>query len=123
MWPTGIEAITVDGEISSISQQDGTLQWTLPVTELAYDLTQPANLPVVVLASLVSDIDRFSGFPQPPRISALVVDKRSGRTVYETLESVSGPSRSIQFNPQRDEGKLMIDFSHWQLDLTFPKPR
>ena len=120
---TGIEAITVDGEICSISQQDGTLQWTLPVTDLAYDPTQPANLPVVVLASLVSDIDRFTGFPQPPRISALVVDKRSGRTVYETLESVSGPSRSIQFNPQRDEGKLMIDFSHWQLDLTFPKPR
>jgi len=120
---TGNEAITVDGEICSINHEDGALQWSLPVTELAYESTQPANLPVLVLASLVSDIDRFTGFPQPPRISAMVVDKRSGRTVYETLEPVSGPSRSIQFNPLIDEGKLMIDFAHWQLKLTFPKPQ
>ena len=121
--PPSIAAFTIDGFVCSVHPTDGTLQWSVPVADLAFDTAQPSSLPVLVLASLQSEIDRFTGVSQPPQLSALVLDKRTGRRIYETQELMTPIGRGVQFNPMIDERKLVIDFYNWQLELSFPPPK
>lgn len=111
-------SFTLDGFVSSISRKDGKIQWSIPVTELAYDAAQPTNLPVLVLASMQSETDKLSGVPVSPRMAVLVLNKRSGHKIYEKREPITSIGRGVQFAPQIDEQKLIIDFYNWQLNLT-----
>ena len=114
-----IAAFTVDGFVCSVARSDGKLQWSVPVADLAFDTSQVSTLPVLVLASLQTEVDRFAGFPLSPRLSVLVLDKKTGKKLYEKLESNIPVGRGVQFNPMVDEGKLVIDFYNWQLNLNF----
>jgi hypothetical protein len=92
---------------------------------LAYDFGQPSNIPVFVLASRQTDAFRQAALTQ--RLSVLILDKRTGREVYnKTMDPVAaGPTtfspfgRGIQFTPKIDEQKLLIDFQDWNMELKF----
>ena len=114
-----IASFTLDGFVCSINAADGTLQWAKPVNDLAYDTAQSSRLPVLVLASWQSEVERFAGLPLAPRISVLILDKRTGNKVYEKQEAGTPIGRGVQFIPMIDDRKLVIDFYNWQLNLTF----
>lgn len=119
--PTSTSSFTLDGFVCGVNRPDEKLKWSVPVTDLAYDTSQPTNLPVMVLASYQSEIDKFAGLAMtPPRLSVLVLDKRTGRKLYEKQEPVGMIGRGVQFTPLIDERKVIIDFYNWQLDLTIP---
>jgi len=114
--------VAVDGSVCAVNQSDGHVAWSASVGQLAYDYGQPVNVPVLVLASRQSVTNRFG----MQRLSALVLDKRNGRVVFETpeppprnQETFSTTSRGAQFIPIVDEKKLIVDFQDWNLELTF----
>ena len=123
MGSPSIAAFTLDGFVCSIRRKEATLEWAVPVNDLAFDTAQSSHLPVLVLAAWQSDMDRISGFPLSPRLSVLVLDKRTGRKVYEKQEAMTPIGRGVQFNPMIDDRKLVIDFYNWQLNLTFLAPK
>ena len=114
---------TIDGIVCSIDRKDGKVLWSVPVTELAFDTAQPASVPVLVLASWLRDIDARNGFPLLPKLSSLILDKRTGAKIYEKQETLDPGGRGVQFVPSTDNRKLVVDFYHFQLELTFPQPK
>lgn len=116
--PASDRAFTVDGCACAIDDKDGQLVWTVPIEQTAFDYTQSSQLPVLVLAARHSEFDQLGRFQLMPRLTAMVLDKRTGKTVYET-EETSPINRGPQFTPLIDERKLIIDFQSWNLELTF----
>jgi outer membrane protein assembly factor BamB len=116
----GSASVTVDGYACAIGRNDGQILWSVPLKELAFDPTQSAKLPVLILAARFIDYDRQGQFAPSHRLSAMILDKQTGRNIYETLESLSPVSRAVQCIPMIDERKLIVDFTAWQLELTFP---
>ncbi len=113
-------AFTIDGIVCSIDKKEGKVLWSVPVAELAFDTAQPASVPVLVLASWFVDIDARNGFPLSPKLSSLILDKRTGARIYEKQEALDPGGRGVQFVPSIDDRKLVVDFYHFQLELTFP---
>ncbi|WP_010588201.1 outer membrane protein assembly factor BamB family protein [Schlesneria paludicola] len=113
-------AFTVDGIACAIDATEGKIVWSVPIEQLAYDFTQPAYLPVLVLAARHSENDVLRRFGHMPRGSVMILDKRTGRLVYESQETTSPNFRSAQFIPKIDEQKLVVDFLDWNLELSFP---
>ena len=116
------EAFTIDGIVCSIDNKDGKVMWSVPVTELGFDTAQPASVPVLVLASWFVDVDARNGFPSP-KLSSLILDKRTGAKIYENQESSTPVGRGVQFVPSIDTRKLVVDFYNFQLELTFPQTK
>ncbi len=116
-------AFTIDGTVCSIDRKDGKVLWSVPVTELAFDTAQPASVPVLVLASWFVDLDARNGFPLSPKLSSLILDKRTGAKIYEKQETLDPGGRGVQFVPSIDNRKLVVDFYHFQLELTFPQSK
>ena len=53
------------------------------------------------------------------RLSAKILDKRTGELLYEALENaVKGVAR---LEPDPDNHRIVAAFDDWQLDLTIPK--
>lgn len=113
-------AFTVDGIACAINPNDGKIAWSVPVEQLAFDFTQPAYLPVLVLAARHTENDVLRRFGHTPRCSVLILDKRTGRLVYESQETTTPNFRAAQFIPHIDEQKLVVDFLDWNLELSFP---
>ena len=116
-------AFTIDGTVCSIDRNDGKVLWSVPVAELAFDTAQPVSVPVLVLASWYVDIDARNGFPLAPKLSSLILDKRTGAKIYEKQEALDPGGRGVQFVPSIDNRKLVVDFYHFQLELTFPQSK
>ena len=111
---------TVDGVVCGVDIKTRTLLWTVDVEKSAYNCFQPPELPVIVLAARHSELDRMSGLPTINRLSALVLDKKTGRTLYQTQETLPPNTRGIQFIPLPDEKKLVLDFQTWNLTFSYP---
>ena len=109
----------VQGYVSSIQRADGRRLWTTPVKDVGFDRLQPTRLPVLLLSNQVNGAaaDPFSNMS---RLSATLLDKRTGRLLYETREN----SRNMppRLEPDPDQRRLVANFHGWQLDLTFPEP-
>lgn len=105
---------TIDGAVCGCDQKTGHLNWTVPVAQVAYNTTQLANQPILVLAARQSERDR----PGQHSISAVVLDKRTGRLIYETQEPLPLNGRGVQIVPLVDDQKIIIDFQDWSLDLS-----
>ena len=116
-------AFSVDGLVLSIDRKSGAIKWSVPVTDLAYDTTQPASLPVLVLAAWHINFDPNTGFPRDPKLSTMVIDKRTGGIAYENLELATPVGRGLQFMPYTDLKKLVVDLYNFQLELGFPQPK
>ncbi len=116
-------AFTIDGVVCSIDKKDGKVLWSVPVTDLAFDTAQPSSVPVLVLASWFVEIDARNGFPSSPKLSSLILDKWTGAKIYEKQEILTPGGRGVQFVPSIDNRKLVVDFYHFQLELTFPQAK
>jgi len=116
-------AFSVEGLVLSIDRKSGAVKWSVPVTDLAYDTTQPASLPVLVLAAWHINFDPNTGFPRDPKLSTMVIDKRTGGIAYENLELATPVGRGLQFMPFTDLKKLVVDLYNFQLELRFPEPK
>jgi outer membrane protein assembly factor BamB len=123
---TASRASAFEGFVCSVSPADGKLQWATPVEKAAFDRSQPASLPVLLLATRQVEPRNFGNpFDQGIRMNVTLLDKRTGALVYATEEtSISMPPR---FEPQPDRNRIVANFHEWQLQLTFtdaepPKP-
>lgn len=114
-------SFTVDGHVTAVDSETGKVAWTVPVEQLAFDYSQPAKLPILVLASQHLKTDRL-GRREMIRLSALLLDKQTGRTVYATQESLLQTCPGARFIPQVEDHKLVVDFATWNLAFTFDKP-
>lgn len=112
----------LDGHVCAVSQADGRLLWATPVEQTIFDRTQPAGLPVLLLAARHYDQARAAANPfgNRFRIKASVLDKRTGRTLYATEENA--PAAPPRLEPDPDHRRIVANFHDWQLDLTFPEP-
>ena len=112
-------ATAFDGQVCAVSPVDGRLLWTRSVEKAAFDRTQPAGLPVLLLASRQIDV-RNAGNPflQRFRMTATVIDKQTGNEVYSTDETA--PSQAPRFEPDPVRGRIVVNFHEWQLELKFP---
>jgi hypothetical protein len=114
-------SFTIDGHVSAVDRQTGDVAWSIPVEQQAFDFMQAANMPVLVLAAQHSKTNR-SGQREMTRLSALILDKQTGRTVYSTLESLLQNCPGARFIPMIEDRKLVVDFQSWNLAITFSKP-
>jgi len=113
-------AVPFDGYVCGVSNSDGKLLWSTPVVKASFDRTQPADLPVLLLASRQLDGRNANNpFQQRYRMIAKVIDKRTGREIYYTEEAAALlPPR---FEPDPEHERIVINFQEWQLDITFPE--
>ena len=112
-------ATAFDGQVCAVSSIDGRVLWTRSVEKAAFDRTQPAGLPVLLLASRQID-GRNAGNPflQRFRMTATIIDKQTGNEVYSTDETA--PSQAPRFEPDPERGRIVVNFHEWQLELKFP---
>lgn len=118
--PSNDSSFAVDGQAFAIRKTDGKVLWSVPVEQTAFDFTQPAKYPILVLAARQSEIDPGGGFVRMPRLSTLIIDKRTGAKVYETQETLLAINRGPQIVPLPDERKLIVDYQAFSLELSFP---
>jgi hypothetical protein len=118
--PSNDSSFTVDGHAFAIRKMDGQLLWSVAIEQTAFDYSQPAKYPVLVLASRHSEIDPLGAFSRMPRLATLILDKRTGAKVYESQETLMAINRSPQLIPLPDEQKLIVDYQAWSLELSFP---
>jgi len=112
----------IDGQVCAVSRVDGRLSWATPVEQAIFDRTQPARLPVLLLAT--RQFDQRAGqlpFGNRPRLVASVLDKRTGRKLYTTEENA--PNNPPRLDPDPDNRRVVANFHDWQLELTFPEPK
>ncbi len=119
--PSSETTFTVDGIACAIEQNGGKVVWSAPLEKLAFDTTQPSNLPVLVLASRQSVLDDLTRSARESRLSVLILDKRNGQSVFKDQVLHSLYNRGVQYIPLVDEQKLVVDFQAWNLELTFPE--
>lgn len=120
VMPSSRPVVAFDGYVCSVAPTDGTLQWATPVERAALDKLQPASLPVLLLATRHLDT-RMNGnpFSQRFRLNACILDKRTGRRIYEVEEATSPiPPR---LDADLDAKTIYANFHEWQLKLTFPE--
>ena len=112
-----------DGQVCAVSRTDGKLLWATPVEQTIFDRTQPARLPVLLLATRHFDQARAAANPfgNRPRLVASVLDKRTGRKLYTTEENA--PNNPPRLEPDPDNRRVVANFHDWQLELTFPDPK
>lgn len=116
-FETGSQNIVpFDGHVCAVSPTDGRLLWSTPVEKAALEPTQPSNLPVLLLATRQFERGGNSLF-QRFRMTAYVIDKRTGRKTYTTEESA--PALAPRLEPQ-SAGRLFANFHDWYLELTIP---
>lgn len=118
--PSTDSSFTVDGFAFCMGRRDGKIAWSVPVDQLAFDFSQPAVFPVLVLAARHIEYDKLGKYQLMPEISVLVLDKRSGETVFKTEDSMMTISRGPQLVPMIDDHKLIVDVQAWALELAFP---
>ncbi len=112
--------IAFEGQICAVSHGDGRLLWATTVEKTTFDKTQSPGLPVLLLSSRTSE-GRTSGNPfvHRFRMTAEIIDKRTGRKLYTTDESTYEPPARLE--PDPEQGRVIANFHDWQLDLTFSK--
>lgn len=118
--PSNDSSFTVDGHAFAIRKTDGQILWSVPVEQSAFDFSQPSKYPVLVLASRHSEVDPLGAFSRMPRLSTLILDKRTGAKVDERQETLMAINRGPQLIPLPDEKKLIVDYQAWSLELSFP---
>lgn len=117
--PVGAHStVAFSGHVCAVSGTDGKLQWVTPVEKVAYDRTQQATLPLLMLTSRQLDRRGVNAFDQRFRMNAEILDKRTGRKIYSTEESA--PLQSPRFEPDPENGRIIASFFDWQLEFTFP---
>ncbi|MBC8116964.1 MAG: hypothetical protein H7062_21420, partial [Candidatus Saccharimonas sp.] len=119
--PNGINT-PFDGKICAVSRADGKLIWATSVEQAVYDRTQSAQLPVLLLAGRQYDPVRAARdpFSQRFRLLARVLDKRTGRELYQIEQNA--PNNPPRLEPDPDNRRIVANFHDWQLELTFPEP-
>jgi outer membrane protein assembly factor BamB len=117
--PVNRSAVAFEGFVCSVAPADGKLQWATAVEKAAFDRSQQASLPVLLLATRHAD-GRMNGnpFSQRLRVNADLLDKRTGRRIYSTEELSSLMPPRLEADP--DEGRITANFNEWQLELTVP---
>ena len=113
--PASEMAFTVDGVVCGCDQKSGRVNWSMPVAQLAFNRSQMANQPVLVLAARQGEIERQATHS----LSAVVLDKRTGKLIYETQEPLPLNGRGVQIVPMVDDQKVIVDFQLWSLELGF----
>ena len=111
--------IAFEGHVCAVSRADGRLLWATTVEKSTFDKTQPPGLPVLLLTSRKAE-GQTSGNPFVTRfrMTAEILDKRTGRKLYWTDESTfEAPPR---LEPDPEQGRVIANFHDWQLELTFP---
>ena len=120
--PNGIN-LPFDGQICAVSRVDGRLNWATPVAQAIFDRTQPAQLPILLLAAREINQARQARDPFGARLRLLarVIDKRTGRELYATEENAPNNSPRLESDP--DNHRVVANFHDWQLELTFPESK
>ncbi len=112
--------VVFDGYVCGVSRSKGQVSWLTPVERAVFDHRQPPELPVLLMVTRQIDLVRTDGnsFARL-RLSAKILDKRTGELLYEALENaVKGVAR---LEPDPDNHRIVAAFDDWQLDLTIPK--
>ena len=112
-----------DGHVCAVARTNGKLLWVTPVERTIFDRTQPARLPILLLAAREYDQARAAQNPfgNRPRLLASLLDKRTGRVLYATQENSSTAQPRLESDPENR--RVIANFHDWQLDLTFPEPK
>ena len=115
--------VPFDGQVCAVSRVDGRLSWATAVEQAIFDRTQPAQLPVLLLAARQIDQARAARDPfgVRPRLLARVLDKRTGRELYAIEQNA--PNNAPRLEPDPDNRRVIANFHDWQLELTFPEPK
>lgn len=119
LGPAANNSFTVDGFAFAIAHDDGQQLWSVPIEQLAFDVTQPARLPVLLLASRHNEFDPIGLLQQPTKLSLLILDKRTGKTLWNRIEAMHSNGRGAQFTPNADYHKLLIDIQGLSFELKF----
>jgi hypothetical protein len=107
--------LLITGNIVAIDRTDGTVKWTQPVEHQGFSPHQPRDLPVLIFAS--RQTGRFPDGELGDRFALRVLEKSSGRTIYQTLESPLPLYCSYQ--AMLDRPLLELRFGEWSLTV-FP---
>jgi hypothetical protein len=118
--PSTDSSFTIDGFACAVNRRDAHIAWSVPVEQNAFDFSQPQFLPVLVFAARHIEYERLGRNQMIPQISVIVLDKRSGETIFKTEDSMMTVSRAPQLVPMIDDRKLIVDFQTWTLELAFP---
>jgi hypothetical protein len=120
--PNGVNS-PFDGLICGVSRTDGALSWATPVEQAIFDRTQPAGLPVLLLAA--REINQLrqarNPFGSRVRLLARIIDKRTGLERYGIEQDA--PNEAPRLEPDPDNRRIIANFHDWQLELTFPEPK
>ena len=106
-----------NGHVCAISPADGKVQWVTSVERAAYDRTQPASLPLLMLASRHVERRNANAFEVRYRMNAEIIDKRTGRKIYSTEED--SPPQLPRFEPDPEHSRIVANFFGWQLEFSF----
>ncbi len=106
------------GTVASLNRNTGRLNWSQELGSTACDLTSRPNLPIVAyVARLQEFILQPNGARQYQlRLQARFLDKRTGSTIYATLETSNSSGYQLELDPE--EPKLRANFQGWTLDFT-----
>lgn len=105
----------ITGNVVAIDRSNGTVKWTQPVEHQGFSLHQPRDLPVLIFAS--RQTGRFPDGELGDRFALRLLEKSSGRTIYQTLESPLPLYCSYQ--AMLDRPLLELRFGEWSLTI-FP---
>ncbi|MEI8379396.1 MAG: PQQ-binding-like beta-propeller repeat protein [Planctomycetota bacterium] len=104
-----------NGYVCAVSPTNGKVQWVITVERAAYDRTQPASLPLLMLASRQLERRNANAFEHRFRMNAEIIDKRTGRKMYSTEEDA--PLQSPRFEPDPEHSRIVANFFGWQLEF------
>lgn len=105
----------VTGNVVAIDRANGNVRWSQTVEHQALSQYQPRELPVLIFAC--RQTGRFPDGELGDRFALRVLEKSSGRTIYQTLESPLPLYCSYQ--AMLDRPLLELRFGEWSLTI-FP---
>lgn len=116
----GNEPALVSGSVTAFDRATGQKLWSRRVEQQSIDLSQPADLPVLVFATRVRELSNARGLQYPNQFSLWILDARNGDVVYQR----QGPEPLLPFEIQvaPDEPRIDVNFYQWQVTLTPTTP-
>lgn len=111
-------SVNVHGTIHGIDRHTGVVRWSTEVSNQTVDLNQPAEIPILVLSSLISKRSRPG--TQRPSLELLCLDKRTGKIIFEPKSGLEGGIWGYHAAPEQNT--VRIDLQRSSILLTFTAP-
>jgi hypothetical protein len=111
---TGLAAAIDVAPADATGVATASVRWTQLVGPTAFDVLQPATLPLLCFAARMMGPATAPGF-LPAQTTATFLDRRTGDVVYSTTEALT--QGGYQFQIDGDRRQLLAAFQQWQLEF------